>query len=204
MTASNQKSNVSAYHWLCLKADTHRLCGNYSLSVLLKGLLLIRTFRVIALIRICKIIDAAPVYWRWLLPFAKIFHRMATRRAGIDFSWRTEIGPGLSIAHGWGIVVNEDARIGSNVTLLHGVTLGRSDHINPEGTRESCFPTVGNDVWIGPNALIIGGVTIGDGCRVAGGAFVNKSLTAYSLVIGNPFVVAKTNCIPDVLNRVEL
>jgi len=45
---------------------------------------------------------------------------------------------------------------------------------------------IGNDVWIGAGAKILGGVTIGDGCIVAAGAVVTKSLPPYSIVMGVP------------------
>lgn len=120
--------------------------------------------------------------------------------AAIDLSWRTSIKGGFKIEHGWGCVVNKNSKIGSNVTMLHGVIIGQKDKILNDGSRVSFFPTIEDMVWIGPNAIIVGGVTIGAGSRIAGGAFVCESVPAFSIVVGNPGKVVANNCLPDVVN----
>ena len=129
---------------------------------------------------------------------------MATHTAAIDLPWRTNIQGGFCVTHGWGLVVSEGAKIGSNVTLFHGVTLGRRDRIGEQDQRITDYPIVEDDVWIGPHAIIVGGVTIGQGSRVAGGAFVTKDVAPHSIVGGNPAVLLKLNCTPDVMNRAEI
>lgn len=47
-------------------------------------------------------------------------------------------------------------------------------------------PTIGNDVWIGPNAVVVGGITIGDNVLIAANSFVNFDVPPDSIVIGNP------------------
>ncbi|MDO8412873.1 MAG: hypothetical protein Q7S51_03665 [Gallionellaceae bacterium] len=42
----------------------------------------------------------------------------------MDFPWQTKSGGGLALTHGWGLVISPGAKIGKNVTLFHGVTLG--------------------------------------------------------------------------------
>lgn len=132
-------------------------------------------------------------------------HRWATARAGMDLPWETEIGPGLAITHGWGLVVAPSARIGANVTVFHGVTIGRKDDIADDGTRvEGGAPTIGDGAWIGPHAIIIGPVMVGAGARVAGGSVVTKDVPAGSLVAGNPAVVIRSDVPPDTPNPVPL
>ena len=109
-------------------------------------------------------------------------------------------GEGLALTHGFGLVVNPCAQIGNNVTLFHGVTLGRRDRISHEGERLTEYPTLEDDVWVGPHATIVGGVIIGRGSRIAGGAFVTRSVPPYSIVSGNPASIVKSNCVPDVSN----
>ncbi|MGE3530751.1 MAG: serine acetyltransferase [Steroidobacteraceae bacterium] len=121
----------------------------------------------------------------------------------MDLPWATRISPGIALTHGWGLVINGGTRIGSNVTLFHGVTLGRRDRIAADGTRTIGFPKIEDDVWIGPHAIIVGDVTIGEGSRVAGGAFVTKDIPPRSIVQGNPAIIVKHDCIPDVMNRAE-
>jgi serine O-acetyltransferase len=84
------------------------------------------------------------------------------------------------------------------------VTLGQRDRIAPDGSRVSECPVIENEVWIGPHAIIVGGVRIGRGSRVGGGAFVTEDVPPYSVVAGNPSSIVKTGCTPDVMNRAPL
>ena len=122
----------------------------------------------------------------------------------MDFPSSTQVGAGLAITHGWGIVISPSARIGKNVTLFHGVTIGQRDTIQGQGTRITAYPIIEDEVWIGPNAVIVGGVIIGQGSKIAAGAFVTESIPPFSVVVGNPGVIVKTGCIPDVMNKAPL
>lgn len=139
-----------------------------------------------------------------MLPFLKILHHLATQLAAMDFSWKTSIGSGLAITHGWGLVVNPKAKIGNNVTIFHGVTLGQGDKISKTGVRITEYPVIEDEVWIGAHAIIVGGVKIGRGSRILGGSFVTESIPPYSVVSGNPAVIVKKNCTPDVANQAPL
>lgn len=183
-----------------LKADTHRQYGGFSWRRLLLGALTRRTFRVVVTMRLCQLAAGSRGPVRALLPPLRLLHRMATRRAAMDFPWQTRVGAGLAITHGWGLVVNPGVRIGDNVTLFHGVTLGQRDHIAPDQTRVSRYPVLEDEVWVGPHAIIVGGVTVGRGSRIAGGALVAESVPAHSVVAGNPAAVIKADCVPDVVN----
>lgn len=55
-------------------------------------------------------------------------------------------------------------------------------------------------MWVGPHAIIVGGVTIGRGSRIAGGAFVTVNIPPYSIVSGNPATIVKNNCVADVMH----
>jgi serine O-acetyltransferase len=61
------------------------------------------------------------------------------------------------------------------------VTIGQTNRGKNKGT-----PTIGNKVWIGTNAVIVGNIRIGDNVMIAPNAFVNISVPSNSLVIGNP------------------
>ncbi len=186
--------------WNALKADTYRQYGKFGWGLTIKGAITRRTFRVIVTMRLCQAAANSHGVIRLILPFCKILHRIATQCAAMDFSWKTQIGPGIALTHGWGLVVNPRARIGSNVTLLHGVTLGGRDEIALDGSRRTKYPVLEDEVWCGPHAIIVGGVTIGRGSRIVGGAFVTENIPPYSLVLGNPAKIVKSQCIPDVMN----
>ncbi|QKJ66856.1 serine acetyltransferase [Deefgea piscis] len=187
-----------------LKCDTFRVFGCFGLFKLIKGFFLYRTFRPIVTLRLCQFFNSGNLFFRSVLPLFIVLHRFCTGLAGIDLSWRTHINGGFIFTHGWGAVINEMAVIGRNVTIFHGVTIGRLDKINSLGDRVTAYPIIEDDVWIGPHSIIVGGVRIGKGSRIAGGAFVNFDVPAYSVVSGNPGVITKSNCIPDVYNRVPL
>jgi serine O-acetyltransferase len=191
--------------WQALKADTHRQYGRFSFRVLVHGIATQRTFRVQVTMRFCQLVAAShnPVA-KLLLPLCIVLHRFATQSAAMDFPWRTKIGGGLALTHGWGMVVGRYAQIGNNVTLFHGVTLGRRSIVLPNGERQYRWPVLEDEVWVGPHAIIVGNITIGRGSRIAGGAFVTDSIPPFSLVSGNPAVIVKRNCKSDIENPAPL
>ena len=88
-----------------------------------------------------------------------------------------------------------DIEFGNSILIATGVAfVGKDDHITsiPERTiwnsgRGDSFKTkIGNDVWIGHGAIIMGGVTIGDGAIVAAGSVVTKNVEPCTIVGGNP------------------
>jgi serine O-acetyltransferase len=95
----------------------------------------------------------------------------------IHLAASAEIGPGLCVHHFGGIRVR-DCRIGADCVLHHEV------RIEPDGQGRG--PTIGDRVWIGPNARVIGAITVGDGATIAAGAVVTRDVGADTLVVGNP------------------
>lgn len=184
--------------WTNIKADAYRVKGKTpSLrSVLVLGLFS-RTFRPVLTLRLCQWSAEHSSSLRLL---ARALHRYATAKAGIDMPSVVRAGPGLVIVHGWGTVVNRETIIGSNVTLFNGVVIGRKDRITPAG-RHTEYPIIGDDVWIGPHAIIVGGVKIGNGAIVGAGSVVTKDVPARSVVAGNPAKILKSDVLPDVMNR---
>jgi serine O-acetyltransferase len=187
-----------------LRADTHRQYGRYTFGHLLKGAVASRTFRVVVTMRLCQGAASSRGILRLALPFFRALHRIATNSASMDFPWRTQVGAGLALTHGWGLVVTDQTRIGNNVTLFHGVTLGRRDRISPDQSRLIGYPVLEDEVWVGPHVVIVGDVTIGRGSRIAAGAFVTTDVPPYSVVVGNPAVIVRRDCTPDVRHPAPL
>src|SRR5438105_1015295 len=184
------------------KADTWRQFGRFSWALALRGFVLRRNYRAIATLRLCHYAASrGDALSRLLLVFARLLHRTACHAAGIDLPWRTSIGAGLALTHGWGIVVNEGAVVGRNVTMLHGVTLGQRDRLGADGSRApGGSPIIEDEVWIGPHAIVVGPIVVGRGSRIAGGACVFEDVPPQSIVVGNPGRVVKSGCTPDVMN----
>lgn len=151
-------------------------------------------------LRLCRAGAGSSGALRALLPVFRLLHKLNCSLAGMDLSWQANFDSGLAITHGWGLVVSPGATVGKNCTLFHGATLGQGDRINVDGSRETGFPVLEDDVWIGPHALILGSVRIGRGSRILGGAFVTKDVPPYSMVGGNPAEILKQGIEPDVVN----
>ncbi len=88
--------------------------------------------------------------------------------------------------------------IGSNVNLAQGIVVTALNHNFTDCTKRideqgvsTAKVTIGNDVWIGANATVLPGVTIGNHCVVAAGAVVTKDVPPYSLVGGVPAKILK-------------
>jgi serine O-acetyltransferase len=96
---------------------------------------------------------------------------------GLDMG-RTVIGPGLFISHGQGTILSAE-RIGANLQVHQGVTIGW----DYRGERR---PIVGNDVFIGAGAKVLGAVTIGDGARIGANAVVVTDVPAGATAVGVP------------------
>ena len=110
---------------------------------------------------------------------AALYRVMTECFLGIEMRPKASVGPGLRLYHGFGIVINNDAVIGEDVVLRHGVTLG---HTHPGGP----CPIVEDRVEFGALAVALGGIRIGSDSLIGAGAVVLKDVPAYSVVAGNP------------------
>jgi serine O-acetyltransferase len=100
---------------------------------------------------------------------------------GIEIHPAAHIGEGLFIDHGSGVVIGETARIGNDVTLYQGVTLGGTGFRT--GKRH---PTVQDNVTIGSGAKLLGPITIGHGAKIGANSVVITDVPPNSTVVGNP------------------
>lgn len=92
-----------------------------------------------------------------------------------------KIGKGFYIGHFGTIIVSTNAVIGDNCNISPGVTIGATRRGEKKGA-----PQIGNLVWIGTNAIIVGKITIGNNVLIAPGAYVNFDVPDNSIVLGNP------------------
>jgi serine O-acetyltransferase len=108
----------------------------------------------------------------------------------VELPAQADIGPGLYIPHAGYIVVGTWAQIGKNCTLAHGVTVG---HGRGGKTRDSDVPSIGNRVYVGPGAILMGPIEVGDDALVGAGAVVVRSVPAAGVVAGNPGRILSRN-----------
>ncbi len=106
---------------------------------------------------------------------------LARTLTGIEIHPAANIGEGLFIDHGAGVVIGETADIGENVTLYQGVTLGGTGFAT--GKRH---PTVQDNVTIGSGAKLLGPITIGHGAKIGANSVVITDVPPNSTVVGNP------------------
>ena len=118
-------------------------------------------------------------------------------RYGFDISPTMVIGPGLYLGHFGGVVISPYATLGTNVNVGQGVTIGSESR----GKRMGA-PTIGNRVWIGAHAIVVGNVLIEDDALIGPGAFVNFNVPPRSVVIGNPGKIVSDSGSAGYINRV--
>lgn len=127
----------------------------------------------------------------------RIRFRGIKQKLSIELFGQTSIGHGLYIGHPYGITINSDVVIGSNCNIHKGVTIGQENRGARKGT-----PTIGNCVWIGVNATIVGKINIGDDVLIAPNSFVNCDIPSHSVVFGNPCIIKhKENATEGYINN---
>ena len=102
----------------------------------------------------------------------------------IELFGQCKIGPGLYIGHPYCITINADTVMGMNCNIHKGVTIGQENRGDRKGS-----PIIGDCVWIGVNATIVGNITIGDDVLIAPNTFVNCDVPSHSIVFGNPCII---------------
>ena len=105
----------------------------------------------------------------------------ASERFGADIHPAAKIGAGVFLDHATGVVIGETATVGDNVTLLHGVTLGGTGKTS--GDRH---PKVGDEVFIGAGAQLLGNIRIGEGARIGAGSVVLNDVPPQATAVGVP------------------
>ena len=100
---------------------------------------------------------------------------------GIEIHPGAQIGRGLFIDHGSGVVIGETAEVGDDVTMYQGVTLGGTGF-----ARGKRHPTVGHEVMIGAGSKLLGPIEIGERSKIGANSVVIHDVPANSTVVGNP------------------
>jgi len=108
------------------------------------------------------------------------------------------IGAFCSIAKEVTILSNHDHNIGIISTFPFNVLWGTEDYEHPTGKGPI---VIGNDVWIGHRAIILSGVTIGDGAVIGAGAIVTKDVPPYGIAVGNPARVIRKRFSDSVVEK---
>ncbi len=128
----------------------------------------------------------AHVLWRsgiaplkWLARFVAMVSRWLT---GIEIHPGAQLGHGVFIDHGMGVVIGETTEIGDHCTIYQGVTLGGTSLV--KGSKR--HPTLQARVVVGAGAKVLGPFTVGEGAKIGSNAVVVKGVPAGATVIGIP------------------
>lgn len=131
--------------------------------------------------------------------FAKFFLRHYCYKFGFQISTNAKIGKGVYFGHFGTVVVNENAEIGEYCNINHNVTIGRQNRGLKKGS-----PKIGNKVWIGTGAVIVGNVRIHDNVLIAPNSYVNFDVPSHSIVLGNPGkIIARLNPTESYINNIN-
>ena len=175
-----------------IRADLYRQGGLVGFKGFLKGLTY-PGFRYLFVYRNAKRYRKTP-----LIIFIKILRRRYKIKTGYEISSDAQIGKGLYLSSHFGHVVVGPIKMGDYCCLNHSVTIGRAYKNGKIGR-----PTIGNFVWIGTGAVIVGEINIGNDVLIAPNAFVNFDVPDHSLVIGNPGkIIEKENPTKNYINFV--
>lgn len=118
-----------------------------------------------------------------VLPLEMILNKLNAALCQCIIGRGAEFGPGFVLIHSTGVVINGSVRGGENVFVEHQVTIGAE-------RRNS--PVIGNNVFIGAGAKIIGAVRIGDGARIGANAVVLDDVPPHTTVVGIPARVVRS------------
>lgn len=130
--------------------------------------------------------------WRYEIPWRavrmpisllyKILFAFTIIVTGAEVPCEAELGRRVRIDHPQGLVISGDARLGSDVVLRNGVTIG----LRHTGQRGS--PVIGDRVDIGAGAKILGNITVGHDAAIGANAVVLRNVPAQSVAVGVPAV----------------
>lgn len=110
----------------------------------------------------------------------RVINRWITHVDHAEINNRAQIGPGLLLMHRYGVIIGP-VTIGKNCVIHQGVTIGQRVAGGDQGV-----PKIGDNVWIGPGAIITGAISVGDGATISAGTVLSKDVPPGCLVAGNP------------------
>ncbi len=180
-----------------LQADLYRCCGKSGLFALLHTYIFKVEFRYVFWMRTafalsgCKPLKPVSLMSRYKLYRMKIW-------LGINIPYNTSIGPGFYIGHFGNINVNSRAKLGKDCNISSGVTIGESSRGRLQGV-----PTIGDKVYIGPGAKIIGRIRIGNNVAIGANSVVTRDVPDDAVVAGVPGEVISYNGARGYVTRTE-
>ena len=164
-----------------VRSDLYRHTGKASIPIFLRTIILIPEFRFTFWLRLCAYLRQHAIFRYGFYHLSKIILRHYIFKYGIAIPCTTQIGSGFYIGHCGGIVVNGKSVIGKNCNISHCVTLGQANRGKKRG-----YPIIGDNVYIGPGAKIVGNVRVGNDVAIGANCVVTKDVPDNAVVVGVP------------------
>ena len=131
-----------------------------------------------------------------IFPLCYLIYRHNTYKFGCQIPFSTNIKEGFFLAHLIGTVINRNTIIGKNVNISQNVTIGQANRGNKKG-----IPTIGDGVYIGTGAVIIGDIDIGNNVAIGANSVVTKDIPDNAVVVGIPAKIISYNGAEGYINR---
>lgn len=179
-------------------SDLYRITGSVKATTLLWHILKGGSFKYNFWMRTCLYTKSNPMLKYLFYPIPRFFLGRLVYKLGISIPFNTKIGSGFYIGHFGGIVVNGESVIGNNCNISQGVTLGQANRGRNKG-----YPTLGDNVYIGPGAKIVGAVKIGNNVAIGANCVVTKDIPDNSVVVGIPGRVISQAGSKGYINRTD-
>lgn len=179
-----------------MQYDLYRICGRTDKKAMLHCFLDNRVYRKIVYFRIMK---NATGLKRTAI---RILMHILNKKISVEFANTVTLGRGALFVHPEAIVITSKAVIGDNFTILKGATIGNDGIVN---SKKVPAPRIGNNVYIGLNATVVGDIEIGNDVMIAANTFVNFDVPDGALVIGSPGVIHERENAskPYIMNSIE-
>jgi serine O-acetyltransferase len=117
-----------------------------------------------------------------LAPFAMLFNKINVIFGRCIIGRKADFGHAFVLIHSYGVVINTQVRGGNNIFLEHDVTIG---------AEKGKAPVLGNNIFIGAGARVIGGIQIGDNVKIGANAVVLEDVPSGATVAGVPARIVK-------------
>lgn len=187
----------SEYKFLIL-SDLYRITGKAKTILLVRYVLMGEAYKYNFWMRTCQY-SRSNVFLKFIIyPFARFMLSHLTYKLGISIPYETNIGSGFYIGHFGGIIINPKSIIGKNCNISQGVTLGQANRGKNMGT-----PILGDNIYIGPGAKIVGNVRIGNNVAIGANCVVTKDIPDNSVVVGIPGRVISKDGVIGYVNKID-
>ncbi len=159
-----------------IRAKAEWLYGSVSTRNILKALFTDGTFAMV----MYRFMQASQRIG--LVPFAMIFNKLNAFFGRCIIGRGAQFGPAFVLIHSYGVVINSSVKGGSNIKLEHAVTIG---------AEKDKSPALGDNVFVGAGAKIIGGMKIGSNVKIGANAVVIIDVPDGSTAVGIPAKIVK-------------